>query len=203
MHPHASRKSLLAASSRLGKTLADRGGFRYHARTAMEVLPEILQRRSVKSFTSKALERDQVERILEAGRLAPSAKNRQEWRFVVVQKKETRQRIMEASFNQEAVGQAPAIIAVCTTNIDYRMPNGQLSYPIDLAFAASFMVLQAVHEGLATCCMTTFDEQELRDILTIPFSMRVVLLLLVGHSDETPEPTPRKSLRQVSGRDHW
>lgn len=169
----------------------------------MEVLPEILGRRSVRSFTSKALDRDQVERILEAGRLAPSAKNRQEWRFVVVQKKETRQRIMEASFNQEAVGQAPAIIAVCTTNIDYRMPNGQLSYPVDLAFAASFMVLQTVHEGLGTCCMTTFDEQEVREILTTPFSMRIVLLLLVGYPAETPEPTPRKPLRQVSGRDHW
>jgi nitroreductase len=169
----------------------------------MEVLPEILARRSVRSFTSKALDRDQVERILEAGRLAPSAKNRQEWRFVVVQKKETRQKIMEASFNQEAVGQAPAIIAVCTTNIDYRMPNGQLSYPVDLAFAASFMVLQAVHEGLGTCCMTTFDEQEIREILTTPFSMRIVLLLLVGYPAETPEPTPRKPLRQVSGRDHW
>jgi nitroreductase len=169
----------------------------------MEVLPEILARRSVRSFTSKALDRDQVERILEAGRLAPSAKNRQEWRFVVVQKKETRQKIMEASFNQEAVGQAPAIIAVCTTNIDYRMPNGQLSYPVDLAFAASFMVLQAVHEGLGTCCLTTFDEQEIREILTTPFSMRIVLLLLVGHPAETPEPTPRKPLRQVSGRDHW
>jgi nitroreductase len=169
----------------------------------MEVLPEILARRSVRSFTSKALDRDQVERILEAGRLAPSAKNRQEWRFVVVQKKETRQKIMEASFNQEAVGQAPAIIAVCTTNIDYRMPNGQLSYPVDLAFAASFMVLQAVHEGLGTCCLTTFDEQEIREILTTPFSMRIVLLLLVGYPAETPEPTPRKPLRQVSGRDHW
>ncbi len=169
----------------------------------MEVLPEILARRSVRSFTSKALDRDQVERILEAGRLAPSAKNRQEWRFVVVQKKETRQKIMEASFNQEVVGQAPAIIAVCTTNIDYRMPNGQLSYPVDLAFAASFMVLQAVHEGLGTCCMTTFDEQEVREILTVPFSMRVVVLLLVGHAAENPEPTPRKLLRQISGRDHW
>lgn len=169
----------------------------------MEVLPEILARRSVRSFTSKALDRDQVERILEAGRLAPSAKNRQEWRFVFVQKKETRQKIMEASFNQEVVGQAPAIIAVCTTNIDYRMPNGQLSYPVDLAFAASFMVLQSVHEGLGTCCMTTFDEQEVREILTMPFSMRVVLLLLVGHAAENPEPTPRKLLRQISGRDHW
>jgi nitroreductase len=169
----------------------------------MDVLAEILQRRSVRSFLPQPIEKEQLERILEAGRLAPSAKNRQEWRFVVIQKKEVRDRIKEAAFGQEFVGQAAAIIAVCTTNIDYRMPNGQLSYPMDLAFAASFMVLQAVHEGLATCCLTTFDEQEVREILTAPFSMRVVLLLLIGHGESIPEPTPRKSLKQISARDHW
>jgi nitroreductase len=169
----------------------------------MEVMPEILNRRSVHSFTSQPLEKDQIERILEAGRLAPSAKNRQEWRFVVVQKKEVRQKMMEAAFSQDSVGQAPAVIAVCTTNIDYRMPNGQLSYPIDLAFASAHIVLQAVHEGLGTCCITTFDEQEVRDILTVPFSMRVVLLILVGYAESDPEPTNRKSLRQISSKDHW
>jgi len=169
----------------------------------MEVMPEIVQRRSVRSFTTQPVDKDQVERIIEAGRLAPSAKNRQEWRFVCIQKKETRQKMMEAAFGQDHVGQAPVIIAVCTTNIDYRMPNGQASYPIDLAFAASHMVLQAVHEGLGTCCITTFDEQEVREILTVPFSMRVVLLILMGHAEETPEPTPRKSLKLVSARDHW
>jgi len=169
----------------------------------MEVLPEILQRRSVRAYTSQPLDKDQIERIIEAGRLAPSAKNRQEWRFIVIQKKETRLRVMDAAFNQDYVGQAPLIIAVCTTNIDYRMPNGQPSYPVDLAFAASHIVLQAVHEWLGTCCITTFDEQEVREILTAPFSMRVVLLILVGHADETPEPTPRKTLKQVMGKDHW
>ncbi len=169
----------------------------------MDILPEILQRRSIRSFTSQAIDKDQVERILEAARLAPSAKNRQEWRFVVVQKKEVRQKLMEAAFSQDYVGQAAAIIAVCTTNIDYRMPNGQTSYPIDLAMAASHILLQAVHEGLGTCCITTFDEQEVREILTVPFSMRVVLLILVGHPESVPEPTPRKSLKQVVGRDHW
>ena len=149
------------------------------------------------------IEKEQLERILEAGRLAPSAKNRQEWRFVVVQKKEVKERIREAAFGQEFVGQAAAIIAMCTTNIDYRMPNGQLSYPLDLAFAASHMLIQAVHEGLATCCISTFDEQEVREILTAPFSMRVVMLLLVGHTDCVPEQTPRKSLKQIVGRDHW
>ena len=169
----------------------------------MEVLPEILQRRSVRSFTSQPVEKDQLERIIEAGRLAPSAKNRQEWRFVAIQKKEVRQRMMEAAFGQDYVGQAPVIIAVCTTNIDYRMPNGQLSYPIDLAFASCQIVLQAVHEGLGTCCISTFDEQEVREILTAPFSMRVVLLILIGHHETLPEPTPRKTLRQILGRDHW
>jgi len=111
--------------------------------------------------------------------------------------------MMEAAFGQDYVGQAPLIIAVCTTNIDYHMPNGQLSYPVDLAFAASHMVLQAVHEGLGTCCITTFDEQEVADLLTIPFSMRVVLVILVGHADAVPEATPRKPLKQVMGKDHW
>lgn len=171
----------------------------------MDVLPEILLRRSVRSFSPRPVEKDQVERILEAGRLAPSAKNRQEWRFVVVQKKESRERIQEAAFGQEHVGQAAAIIAVCTTNIDYRMPNGQLAYPIDLAFAAAQMTLQAVHEGLGACCVTTYDEQQVRDILTVPFSMRVVLLLLVGHPRDprASEPGPRKTLKQVSSREHW
>jgi nitroreductase len=169
----------------------------------MEVLPEILRRRSIRAYTSQPLEKEQVERIIEAGRLAPSAKNRQEWRFVVIQKKETRMKIMEAAFNQDYVGQAPAIVAVCTTNIDYRMPNGQPSYPVDLAFAASHIVLQAVHEGLGTCCISTFDEQEVREILTVPFSMRVVLLILIGYADEMPESPPRKTLKQVTGKDHW
>jgi len=169
----------------------------------MEVLPEILQRRSVRSFTSNPVDKDQVERILEAARLAPSAKNRQEWRFVVIQKKEVRQKMMAAAFGQDYVGQAPVIIAVCTTNIDYRMPNGQPSYPMDLAIASSHILLQAVHEGLGTCCITTFDEQEVREILSVPFSMRVVLLILIGYPDAVPEPTPRKTLKQITGKDHW
>jgi nitroreductase len=190
------------ASTEPGR-LAKGPDFHYPSGTAMEILPEILQRRSVRSFTSKPVDKDQLERIMEAARLAPSAKNRQEWRFVVIQKKEVRQRIMEAAFSQEYVGQAPAIVAVCTTNIDYKMPNGQASYPIDLAIASTHIVLQAVHEGLGTCCITTFDEQDVREILTVPFSMRVVMLILIGNADATPEPTPRKTLKQITGKDHW
>ena len=169
----------------------------------MALLPIIEKRRSIKRFKPAPVEKGKLDRILEAGRLAPSAKNRQEWRFVVIQKDSLRQRIKEAAFGDDKVGQAPVILALCTTNIEYTMPNGQLSYPIDLAFAAAFMTLQAEAEGLGSCCHTTFDEQMVRDLITVPYSMRVVLLLLIGYPEEIPEPASRKPLRRIVAYDHW
>ena len=118
----------------------------------MAMMPIIEKRRSIKRFKSSAVEKGKLDRILEAGRLAPSAKNRQEWRFVVIQKESVRQKIKEAAFGDDKVGQAPVILALCTTNIEYIMPNGQLSYPIDLAFAAAFMMLQAEAEAAQLGC---------------------------------------------------
>ena len=169
----------------------------------MDILPEILKRKSIRQFKSTLIAKDKVRRIMDAGAKAPSAKNRQEWRFIVIQKEEIRKKIQDAAFGQEHVGKAPMIIAACTTNIDYRMPNGQLSYPIDLTFALSFMLLQAIREGLGTCCISTYDEQEIKEIITVPYTMRIVLLLLVGYSKSEPEPTSRKPFKRVFSFDHW
>ena len=73
----------------------------------MALLEEILNRRSIKAFKPKPIEKDKLERVLEAGRLAPSAKNRQEWRFIVIQKEHLREKVKEAAFGDEKVGQAP------------------------------------------------------------------------------------------------
>lgn len=169
----------------------------------MGLLPEIENRASVRSFTDEPLTEDQIARILEAGRLAPSAKNRQPWRFIVVEDQALRSSIRDASFGQEYVGEAPVIIAVCSTNIAYKMPNGQLSYPVDLSIAASFMMLQARHEGLGGCFVTTFRETEVKTLLTVPHRMRVVLLLAIGHPVEEAERSGRLPIERVSSRDHW
>jgi nitroreductase len=169
----------------------------------MELLREIVERRSVRKFKTDPLEKEVIGRIVEAGRLAPSAKNRQEWRFVVVQKKAIREMLKKAAYGQEYIEEAPLVIAACTTNIEYKMPNGQLSYPIDITFAISFMLLQAIHEGLGTCCVTTFNEQEVKDILTVPHGMRVVMLLVLGYPDEKPEETPRKPIKKIITYNHW
>jgi nitroreductase len=169
----------------------------------MAILEEILNRRSIQSFKPVAVSAAKLEKVLEAGRLAPSAKNRQEWRFVAVQKKALREKLKEAAFGEEKVGQAPVVIALCTTNIEYRMPNGQLSYPVDLGIVAGFMTLQAVREGLGTCLLGTFDETAVKELISVPYSMKVVLLLLLGHPAELPEPRPRKPLRSIVSYDHW
>ena len=83
------------------------------------------------------------------------------------------------------------------------MPNGQLSFPLDLAIAAAFMTLQATREGLGTCLLTTFDQQQARDALSVPFSIPVVMLLAVGYAGEEPEPQPRKPMRQIASWGHW
>lgn len=171
--------------------------------TDIKCIPVIDQRKSIRSFEETPLDPDALTRVLEAARLAPSAKNRQSWRFIVAQDPQLRRRIQEAAYGQDHVGQAPAIIAACTTNIDYRMPNGQLSYPIDLSFAVASMMFQAQAEGLGTCVITTFSEAELKEIFTVPYSMRVVMLLLVGVPRETDSESPRKPMDQIVSYDHW
>ena len=169
----------------------------------MELLPEIQKRISIRKFTDAPVQKQQVDRILEAGRLAPSAKNRQAWRFIVIRNPERRKEMETACFGQEYVGQAPVLIAVCTTNIDYKMPNGLSSYPVDLGIAGAFMMLQATHEGLGSCAVTTFDEAEVKALLSVPHLMRIVLLLAIGHADEQPDRARRFPLNRIVSYEHW
>jgi nitroreductase len=169
----------------------------------MDVIPQITQRQSIRSFSDRSIDRTVIERVLEAGRLAPSAKNRQPWRFIVVSDDDIRRRLQDAAFGQEHVGEARAIIAACTTNVDYRMPNGQYSYPIDLTVAVSFMMMQAESEQLGTCIVTTYDEGDVKEILTVPHLMKVVMLLLIGYPKEKPFPAQRKSLDRIVSWNHW
>ncbi len=169
----------------------------------MELLPEIARRRSVRRFHPEPVSRDILDRIVAAGWRAPSAKNRQAWRFIVVTEGVTRQKLQDAAFGQDYVGDAAAVIALCTTNVEYRMPNGQHSHPVDIGIAAAFMMIQAEHEGLGTCPITTYDEQEAKQILSVPHRMQVIMLLLVGKPAEEPELTERLPADRVIVYEHW
>jgi len=169
----------------------------------MEVLKQISEWVSISEFLPDQVSDEIIDRLISAARRAPSAKNRQPWRLVVVRNPEVRSRIHEASYLQEHVGQAPVIVAACTTNIDYRMPNGQLAYPIDIGIALSFMMIQSRTEGLGAHVVTTFDEAQVKEILTVPFQMKIAALLLLGFPAHLPLQPPRRPLDQLVAFDHW
>ena len=79
----------------------------------MDVFEAIKKRESVREYLPKPVEDEKIIKILEAGRLAPSASNRQEWRYVVVRDEETRRKLMRAANNQNFVAEAPVVIACC------------------------------------------------------------------------------------------
>lgn len=141
--------------------------------------------------------------MLEAARLAPSAKNFQEWRFIAVQDEKTRQKLMAAANNQGFVGEAPVVIACCATNTEYVMRCGQLCYPIDLAIAIDHMTLQAVEEGLGTCWIGSFYEDQVKSILGVPKDIRVVGLLTLGYPGDRIRPKNRLPLEQIVSFDKW
>lgn len=169
----------------------------------MDVSEAIRKRRSIRKYQARKVENDKIERVLEAGRLAPSAKNLQEWRFIVVRDDGRRRRLAEAAKGQTFVGEAPVVIAACATMTDYVMTCGQLTYPINLAIAVEHMVLQAVAEGLGTCWIGAFYEEEVKKILNIPPEVRVVALLPLGYPDESPHPRPRKEIGEIVAFESW
>ncbi|MDZ7794112.1 MAG: nitroreductase family protein [Spirochaetia bacterium] len=169
----------------------------------MEVLKEISDWVTISNFKPDNIPQESLDRIVSAAQRAPSAKNRQPWRLVAVRKTDVREKIYSAAYMEEHVGKAPVIIAVCTTNVDYKMPNGQLAYPIDIGISLAFMMVQARAEGLGAHTITTYDEERVRQILTVPYQMRVVALLLLGYAEETPLQRERRPLDQLLSYDHW
>ena len=169
----------------------------------MALLSQIKNRYSVRSYQQRPVEKEKLLAVLEAARLAPSAKNFQEWRFVVVQDEATRRKLMVAANNQAFVGEVPAVIACCATNTDHVMRCGQLSYPIDLAIAIDHMTLQAVEEGLGTCWVGSFYEDQVKTVLGIPKEVKVVELLALGYPKDRPKSKNRLPLEQITCYEKW
>ncbi len=169
----------------------------------MNVFKAIETRRSIRSFSDQPIEEQKLNKVLEAGRLAPSAANMQEWKFVVVRNKETKEKLATAANNQRFMAKADVIIVGCATVVDTVMTCGQYTYPIDLAIAMDHMTLQAVEEGLGTCWIGAFKEDEVKKILEIPPQIRVVELMPLGYPLYEPEPTFRKKLEEIVAYDRW
>ncbi|MGB9856517.1 MAG: nitroreductase family protein [Dictyoglomaceae bacterium] len=164
----------------------------------MEVFEAIKKRRSIRNYLDKDVEEEKLLKILEAARLAPSARNRQEWRFIVVKDKVLREKLVkEASPHQLFMLTAPVIIVAYTLDKNYIMRCGVPAHYIDLSIALTHIHLQAVEEGLGTCWIGSFYQDKVKKVLGLPEEAEVVQLMTLGYPAEDPEPRPRLSLEEI------
>ncbi len=159
----------------------------------MDVFECIATRRSIRKFMELDVPMEMLGAILDAGRYAPSSGNVQNWRFIIVKNKDTIQKIAEAAMQQLWIGQAPAVIVVCSDSEKLQMfygTRGERLYAIQNCAASIQNMLLAAHAiGLAGCWVGAFDEAILSRVLSIPENVRPQAIIPIGYPDEIV-PTP-------------
>jgi nitroreductase len=170
----------------------------------MDLYEAIRTRKSVRAWRERSVPEDALARVLDAARHAPSARNMQEWRFVVVSDPVLRRRLGAEAAGQEFVGAAPIVLACCAESDGRLMRCGQAAYPIDVAIAMDHLSLAAAAEGLGTCWIGSFDEGKVREILGIPPAVRVVQLMPLGYPvDPSPVEKQRLALSAIVHQERW
>ena len=148
----------------------------------MDFMDLVKLRKSVRAYApERELDAKTLNQILDAGRFAPSAKNLQEWKFIVVKDKNTLSKLVPACKDQKFIAEASVLIAGCSDNTDYLMTCGQPAYTVDLAIALEHMALMAAELGIGSCWIGAFYENRVKEILDIPANVRVVNLLTLGY----------------------
>ncbi|MFO8060428.1 MAG: nitroreductase family protein [Bacillota bacterium] len=161
----------------------------------------IQARRSVRNYKPDPVPESDLEAILEAARLAPSASNRQPWKFVVVTDPDRRAALCRAARNQAFVGQAPVVIVAVALEPDQTMMCGVERYAVDLAIAVDHITLAAADRGLGTCWIGAFDQEQARTIAGVPDQYKVVTVLPLGYPADEPRPKSRKTLNEIVCRE--
>jgi len=170
----------------------------------MQVFEAIKERRSIRKYKPDPVPEKKLQTIFEAARLAPSAGNRQPWRFVVVKDKYIRKKLAEAADRQMFVAEAPVVVAVFGDPED--SPGGYRQDPIvaykqDPMIAVEHMCLEAVELGLGTCWVgpasPNYDVPKIKKLLNVPKRMYMICLLPIGYPAEFPPHRERKPLGEI------
>lgn len=172
----------------------------------MSFLEMVKKRQSVRAYSAQPVEREKIDRCLEAARLAPSACNAQPWSFIVVDDPVLRESIAREAvaidFNKFAV-QAPLFIVVVAERPNLRSQIGGMVkkipyYLMDIGMAVENLCLQAVEEDLGTCILGWFNEKALKKRLGIGLGQRISLVITLGYpAEETIRAKNRKAFTEI------
>ena len=161
----------------------------------MDALKAISQRHSTRAFNGETLTQEALKRLVDAGRLAPTARNEQPWEFVVVTKKPQLRDIAALTDYGQFIADAGALIVVFTRDTTYFIEDGAAATE-NILIAATAMDIQS--------CWICGDKKlycpTIAKMLNAPQGMRIVTLIAVGYNNDPPVPTPKRPLDEVL---HW
>lgn len=173
----------------------------------MDFFEVVQARRSLRTYLDKPVEREKLEFVLESARLAPSWKNMQCWRFIVVEDAAGRQAMAEcmgeSNPGRKALMGAPMVIVLCALPTESEVWEGKDFMMLDAGLAMEHLVLAATDQGLGTCWQGLFSEEKAREALSIPDDVRVVAMTPLGYAAEERRPRPRKTMAEIVFYGKW
>lgn len=173
----------------------------------MDFYEVIRTRRSIRSYKSEPVPEEVLNRVLEAARIAPSGDNRQPWRFIVVKNEGLKRRLVPACGNQSFIAEAPVVVVACGRNIHYDRGSymGDFSMLVDVSIAFTHLVLAARAEGLGTCWIGYFNNEEVKRVLGVPEGVDVVAVTPLGYPKDEGFGGlgPRRSLKDIVSVDKF
>jgi len=165
---------------------------------ALDTIETIMKRRSIRSYRPDEIPDEDLRTILEAGRQAPSAGNRQPWHFVVVKDPDLKQEVADACHDQTWMAEAHLIIAAVG------LPAASETwFAVDTAIALQTIILAAHSLGYGTCWIGSFDEEKVQELLRLPPDLKVLCLTPVGVPAVQPDARARKELSEVFSLDEY
>lgn len=165
----------------------------------------LLKRQSDRKYSSKKVEEEKILSCLEAGRLSPSACNSQPWSFVVIDQEpvlqQAQKRIATMGMNR-FVKQVPILIAIVLEKPNFTASIGSVikdkEYPLlDIGIASNNICMQATELGLGSCILGWFDEKGLKQLLDVPESKRIPLVIALGYPTTVTRKKIRKPMKEI------
>ena len=163
----------------------------------MSVLDVIKSRRSVRSFFDKPVSDEDVKKILDAARLAPSGGNLQRWSFVYVKNPQVLRMIKNCSPGFYGSASAAIVIGMNVDGDAYSTTSYSFVRTMDVGFAAENILLAAHALGLGGCAIASFNEACIGKVLNAPSNWKPMLVVSIGYPDKVPSMPSKKSLKDI------
>ena len=173
----------------------------------MEFYEVINTRRSIRNYKETPVPEESLDRIIEAVRVSPSGSNRQPWKFIFVKNSELKSKIAEHCRKQKWIGEAPLVVVACGPDIGYNRGGwmDDKSGMMDVSIAFTHLILSARAEGIGTCWIGAFNNESIKEILSIPEDHNVVAVSPLGYPEksEFKETTRRKKSSEIVSWDRF